>query len=103
MRCVAILAVLLLASGCTAVGAVTDVAAMPVRGASKAVDVATVSQSERDERRGREMRRREERIGELDREYRRQSLACADGDAQACARRDAAYRELQTLLPGGPE
>ena len=80
--------------GCGAAGAVVDLASLPVRGASKAVDVATVSQSESDERRGREIRRREERLGELDREYRKQSRRCADGSDEACRKRDAAYAEM---------
>ena len=35
----------------------------------KAVDLATTSQSEADEKRGREMRQREERLGKLQREF----------------------------------
>lgn len=89
-------------SGCGAAGAVADLASLPVRGASKAVDVATVSQSESDERRGREIRRREERLGELDREYRKQARRCAEGSDEACRKRDAAYSEMRRLMPGVP-
>jgi hypothetical protein len=102
----AIIAALLILPGCTAVSAVTNIATMPVRAASKAVDAGstmvdatTTSQSEHDERRGRELRQQEERLGELDRAYRKHSVACDQGDAQACARRDAAWRELQALTP----
>jgi hypothetical protein len=102
----AILAALLALPGCTAVSAVTNIATMPVRAASKAVDAGstmvdatTTSQSERDERRGRELREQDERLGQLNREYRRQTMACDQGDAKACARRDAAWRELQALSP----
>lgn len=104
MKRPAILAALLALPGCTAVSAVTSIATMPVRAASKAVDAGstlvdatTTSQSERDERRGRELRQQEERLGELDREYRKQSGVCSEGDAQACARRDAAWREIEAL------
>jgi hypothetical protein len=45
----------------TAVSAVT----LPVKVASSAVDVATTSQAEADQKRGREIRRREERLGKL--------------------------------------
>lgn len=100
-RALAALAPVLLA-GCGAAGAVVDLATLPVRGAAKAVDVATVSQSESDERRGREIRRREERLGELDREYRKQSRRCADGDDDACRKRDAAEAEMRALMPGVP-
>lgn len=97
-----ILAALLTLPGCTAVSTVSKIAAAPVKAASIAVDAATVSQSERDEQRGRELRQREERIGELDREYRKQSLACDEGEARACARRDAALSELQVLTASQP-
>ena len=104
----AILGALLL-GGCGAAGAVVDLASMPVRGTSKAVkagstlvDVATVSQSERDQKRGQDIRRREERLGELDREYRKQSRRCADGSEDACRKRDAAYAEMRQLMPSVP-
>lgn len=99
----------MLLGGCGAAGAVVDLAAMPVRGAGKAVeagstmvDVATVSQSERDQKRGREIRRREERLGELDREYRKQSERCGRGDQDACRKREAAWYEMQQLMPSVP-
>lgn len=105
---VAILGVVLL-SGCGAAGAVVDLAALPVRGTSKAVeagstlvDVATVSQSERDQKRGQDIRRREERLGELEREYHKQSRRCADGRDDACRKRDAAYTEMRRLMPSVP-
>ena len=55
-----------LLSGC--LGTVADVVTAPVKVAGKAVDLATTSQSEADEKRGREIRRREERLGKLERE-----------------------------------
>lgn len=89
-------------SGCGAAGAVVDIASLPVRSASKAVDVATVSQSEADEQRGREIRRREERLGKLEREYRKQSRDCIDGNDEACRKRDATYAEIRELMPSVP-
>ena len=89
-------------AGCSAAGAITSIVTAPVRIASKAADLATTSQSEADQTRGREIRRREARIGELDREYRRQSDKCAGGDAEACARRDAASAEMHGLMPSVP-
>lgn len=74
MRNLILAALLSLAlAGCGAAGAIVGVATAPIKVASKAADLATTSQSESDEKRGREMRRREARIGALDREYRRQS------------------------------
>ncbi len=48
-----------LLSGCIAQTAV-DIVTLPVKAASKTVDVLTTSQSEADEKRGREIRKREE-------------------------------------------
>jgi isocitrate lyase len=66
---VAILPILL--SGCV-VGAVAetavDVATLPVKVVSAGVDAATTSQSEADEKRGRELRKAEEERGRQQRE-----------------------------------
>ena len=88
-------------SGCVA-SAVASVVTAPVKVAGAAVDLATTSQSEADENRGRELRKREERLGKLEREYNRDSQKCAEGDASACTRRDTAYAEIQQLRPTIP-
>lgn len=66
MRVLLLLAALPLLGGCV-VGAVADTAVgvvtLPVKAASKTVDVLTTSQSEADEKRGREIREREECVG----------------------------------------
>lgn len=79
-----ILPVLLLApalSGCV-VGSVArtavDVATLPVKAASAGVDAVTTSQSEADQKRGREIRKEEERIG---RERRALEERCHKGRA----------------------
>ena len=64
----------LMLSGCV-VGAVADVVTLPVKAASKSVDLLTTSQSEADEKRGREMRKREECIGKEDRRAERERRA----------------------------
>ena len=79
-----------------------DVATAPVRLASKAVDLATTSQSEADEKRGREIRRREARLARLERDWRRQNDECLDGDADACRTRDQLRAEIDALLPTIP-
>ena len=61
-------------SGCLAKTAF-DVATAPVRVASKAVDLATTSQSEADEKRGRELRRQDEERG---RQLRAMEKRCRD-------------------------
>ena len=88
-------------SGCLAKTAF-DVVTAPVRIAGKAVDMATTSQAEADQNRGRDVRRREERLGALERERAKQQQRCDDGSAEACAKRDAAAAEIRTLSPGVP-
>ena len=87
--------------GCIARTAV-DVATLPVRAASKGVDLATTSQSEADRNRGRELRQREERLGRLRREYEREIDRCQDGDRRACDEARVTYAEIQQLLPTIP-
>jgi len=82
----------------TAVGAAT----LPVKIASTGVDLATTSQSEADQNRGREIRRREERLGRLQRDYERQIHKCGDGDRRACDQARLTYSEMQVLLPSLP-
>jgi hypothetical protein len=59
-------------SGCLVRTAV-DIVTLPVKAVSAGVDAVTTSQSERDERRGRELRREEERQGREARERERQA------------------------------
>lgn len=78
---IAILALLPLAlSGCLAKTAL-DIATLPVKAASKTVDVLTTSQSEADEKRGRAMRKREECMGK---EQRRSGRERRDPDFSRC-------------------
>ena len=96
----ALLAALTL-QGCLAKTA-WDVATLPVKAGSKAVDLATTSQSEADENRGRELRRREEQLGKLERRYRDQREDCEDGDRRACDEARETYAEIQRILPTVP-
>lgn len=83
-------------SGClakTAIGVVTA----PVKMTSRAVDLATTSQSEADEKRGREMREREGRLGKARRVYDRQMAACNAGDERACEDARRTYEEIEDL------
>lgn len=88
----------LVLSGCLAKTAL-DVVTAPVRVASKAVDLATTSQSEADEKRGREARKREERLGKLDRRYQDELKDCEDGDEDACDAAHKTYSEMKALAP----
>ena len=79
-----------------------DVATAPVKVVSKGVDLATTSQSEADEKRGREIRRREERLAKLERDYEKQLDDCEDGDRRACDDARDTYAEMQQILPTIP-
>lgn len=87
--------------GCLARAAV-DVVTLPVRAVSKGVDVATTSQSEADEKRGRDIRKREERLGKLERDYDKQMERCADGNDEACDKAQAIRAEMKAIMPGVP-
>lgn len=91
----------LMLSGCI-VKTAADVVTAPIRIGSKAVDLATTSQSEADEKRGREIRRREERLAKLERQYKKESEECQDGDRGACDDARETYDEIQDLLPTIP-
>ena len=72
---IAILALLPLAlTGCIAKTAL-DVVTLPVKAASKTVDVMTTSQSEADEKRGRAVRKQEECVGKEQRRATREGRA----------------------------
>jgi len=88
--------------GCLAKTAV-DIATAPVRVATQAADWATTSQDEADRARGREIRRRESRVGEMQREYEDLSEDCEDGDDRACREAVRVRREMDALLPGLPQ
>lgn len=96
------LALCLILQGCLAKTAV-DIVTAPVKVASKAVDLATTSQSEADEKRGRELRKREERYGKLERDWQKANTRCEDGRRQSCAERDDLYAEMEQLRPALPQ
>jgi hypothetical protein len=71
MRMFLLLAAPLLLGGCI-VRTAADIVTLPVRAASAGVDAVTTSQSEADERRGRELRQAEEREGREERRRERE-------------------------------
>jgi hypothetical protein len=70
-------------SGC--ISTAVDIVTLPVRAASKTVDVLTTSQSEADEKRGRALRKREECVGQEDRRAARRGR---DPDYSRCETAD---------------
>ena len=88
-------------SGCIARTA-ADIVTAPVKVASKTADLATTSQSEADEKRGREIRKREEKLGKLGRRYEAQRAECDRGDADACTAARETRAEMDALSPTLP-
>ena len=100
---VAILPVFVVLSACTTVASTAvDVVTLPVKVVSAGVDAATTSQSEADEKRGRALRKREAKLGSLQRDYAKQSKACVGGDQRSCEAARTTYNEIQLLLPTVP-
>ena len=91
----------LLLSGCLARTAL-DVVTLPVKVASKGVDLATTSQSEADQKRGREIRQREERLGKLERDYDKLQGQCLRGDRRACERQSMLRSQIDSMMPSVP-
>lgn len=92
----------LVLNGCIARTAL-DVATAPARAASQAADWATTSQDESDRNRGREIRRREERLGDLQEDYEEAEADCLDGNDRACREAVSIQREIDDLLPTIPQ
>ena len=82
-----------LLQGCVA-SVVKEVVTAPIKIVSKTADVMTTSQSESDEKRGKEMRKREEALGKLSRQRDKARDKCDDGDEQACDRVKALDDEI---------
>lgn len=101
-----ILVLAFLAPGLSLAGCVAKTAAgivtAPVRVAGKAVDMATTSQSEADEKRGREIRKREEKLGKLDRAYQKHLRECDRGNSASCLKARDDYAQMQMLMPSVP-
>ena len=91
----------LLLGGCIA-GTLVDIATAPVKATGQVVDWATTSQDEADRNRGREIRRREERLGELYRDFEREERDCLAGDDSACREATEIRREIEELRPQVP-
>lgn len=88
-----------LLGGCVA-RAAADIVTAPVRIVSRGADLATTSQSESDEKRGRALRRQEERLGRLEREYNDHNRQCLRGNDDACIAARNDYGEIQNLRAG---
>jgi hypothetical protein len=83
MRILIMISAFALLQGCVT-SIVKDVVTAPVKIVSKTADVLTTSQSESDEKRGRELRKREETLGNLSRRLDKAKERCDDGSETAC-------------------
>ena len=101
LRVIVVGAAALALQGCLAKTAVSAVT-LPVKVASSGVDMATTSQSEADQKRGREIRQREERLGKLQRDYEKQIDAAAKATATPATSARETYAEMQMLMPSVP-
>ncbi len=88
MRVLFAVSACLLLQGCVT-SIVKDVVTAPVKIVSKTADVLTTSQSESDEKRGKEMRKKEERLGKLARDREKAVKKCDKGDGDACQQAEA--------------
>ena len=80
MRALLLFPASLCLSGCyTVAKTAVDVVTLPVKAVSAGVDAATTSQSEADEKRGRELRKAEEEAGKRDRQW---AEACKKAQAR---------------------
>lgn len=95
MRLIICAGLILLLPGCVA-SVVKDVVTAPVKIVSKTADVLTTSQSESDEKRGREMRKREEALGKLGRQLEKANDRCEDGDRDACEKAEDLKEKIDT-------
>ncbi|SNT17150.1 hypothetical protein [Sphingopyxis indica] len=82
--------------GC--VSTVKSVVTAPVKAAGQVADWSTTSQDEADRNRGRAMREREERLGELSRKRDKAAAKCRDGDEEQCQRAEVLDHEIEAVM-----
>lgn len=87
-------------AGC--VSTVGKIITAPVKITSSAIDMATTSQSEADEKRGRAIREYEEDLGKLDRRYQKHLKECDQGARDSCLKARDDYADIQNLQSRKP-
>ncbi|HWW58185.1 MAG TPA: hypothetical protein VN047_14935 [Sphingopyxis sp.] len=86
----------LLLAGC--VSAVKTVVTAPVKAVGQVADWSTTSQEESDRNRGRELRKREERVGKLSRDRDKAAQKCQRGNAEQCQRAQVLEHEIEAEM-----
>jgi hypothetical protein len=80
---------------------VKDVVTAPIKIVSKTADVLTTSQSEIDQKRGRDIRKKEEELGKISRKLDKARDKCDDGSDDACDEAKALESQYEELkYPG---
>jgi hypothetical protein len=105
MRSILFLAIVPLLSSCaigTIASTAVDVVTLPVKAVAAGVDAATTSQAEADQKRGREIRKREERLGKLQREFDKLQGKCLKGDRRACEKQATVRARMDATIPTLP-
>lgn len=85
-----------LLGGC--VSAVKTVVTAPVKAVGQVADWSTTSQEEADRNRGREIRKREERLGKLTRQRDKAAEKCRRGDNEQCQRAQVLDHEIEAEM-----
>src|SRR3546814_8710304 len=85
-----------LRAGC--VSAVKTVVTAPVKAVGQVADWSTTSQDESDRNRGRELRKREERVGKLSRQRDKAAGKCRDGNEEQCRRAEVLEHEIEAEM-----
>ena len=85
-----------LLAGC--VSAVKTVVTAPVKAVGQVADWSTTSQDESDRNRGRELRKREERVGKLSRDRDKAAKKCQRGNAEQCRRAEVLEHEIEAEM-----
>ncbi|MBB6427560.1 hypothetical protein [Sphingopyxis sp. JAI128] len=85
-----------LLSGC--VSTVKTVVTAPVKAVGQVADWSTTSQDEADRNRGRELRKREERVGKLSRDRDKATEKCQRGNAEQCRRAEVLDHEIEAEM-----
>lgn len=83
-------------AGC--VSTAKTIVTAPVKATGQIVDWTTTSQEEADRNRGREMRKREERIEKLERQRDKAAKRCHRGDREQCQRAQILNHEIDAEM-----
>lgn len=83
-------------TGC--VSTAKTIVTAPVKATGKVIDWTTTSQEEADRNRGRELRKREERVGKLERQRDKAAKRCHRGDREQCQRAQILNHEIEAEM-----